>query len=622
MTVHSPLALLKSRKFGPLFLTQFLGAANDNVFKNALVILVVYQLGEGAGIKPAVMGTLAAASFILPFFLFSATAGQLADRYEKSAMIRVVKVAEVALMLLAAVGFITLSPWFLLFVLFLLGTQATFFGPLKYAILPDHLSEDDLIGGNALIEGGTFLAILLGTIAGGLLVLSPDGTLWVAGLVVALAGAGLAASRAIPHARVASPSLEISFNVWRETIAIVCSARERRDVFLAILGISWFWLVGATYLSQFPAFTKDVLGADNQVVTFFLTLFSLGIGLGSLLCSKLLKGEISAAPVPLAALAITVFSFDLAVVAEGVDIAGGMVVGLPEFLSRIDNWRIIADLLLVSVSGGIYAVPLYAILQARADESRRARTIAANNVLNALFMTLGAVVTALLLAVGVAVTGVFLLMAVANAIVAIVICGLLPETTLKILLSRLLRLAFRVDVKGLENIAATGERVLIVANHVSLLDAVLLAVFLPGRPTFAVNTQVAQWWWVAPFLKIIDAFPLDPSNPLAIKSLARAVEQGRHVVIFPEGRITVTGALMKVYDGPGLIADKAGADIVPVHIEGAQYSFASYLKGKVRRRLFPKITLTVLPAKRLDLPAALKGRVRRRAAGDQLYTIL
>ncbi|MGE5546427.1 MAG: acyl-[ACP]--phospholipid O-acyltransferase [Solirubrobacterales bacterium] len=621
MTVHHPLTLLKSRKFGPLFVTQFLGAANDNVFKNALVILVVYRLGEAAGIAPSVMGTLAAASFILPFFLLSATAGQIADRFEKSRIIRLVKAAEIVLMGLATVGFVTGNAWFLMGVLFLTGAQATFFGPLKYAILPDHLGEDDLVGGNALIEAGTFLAILIGTIAGGLLILTQYGTVLVSAALVAVAVSGYLASCGVPRAPAADPTLRVDLNVFAQTAAIVRRAREKRDVFLSILGISWFWLVGATYLSQFPAFTKDVLGADNHVVTLFLTLFSVGIGAGSMLCSRLLKGEVSGRHVPGAALAITVFSFDLSLAASAWPPTAELM-GVGAFLAQPAAWRIIADLLLVSVFGGIYGVPLYTILQARSEPAHRARNVAANNVLNAAFMTVGSLVTAALLAVGLPITGVFMLLALANGMVAVVICGLLPEAALKTILGRVLRLAFRVEVKGVENLTAAGERVLIVANHVSLLDAVLLAIFLPGRPTFAINTQVAQWWWVAPFLKIVDAFPLDPLNPLSVRALTHAVEQGRRVVIFPEGRITVTGALMKVYDGPGMIADKAGAEVVPVRIDGAQYTLFSYLKGKIRRRLFPKIALTVLPPRRLAVNADLRGRARRRAAGEQLYDIL
>jgi acyl-[acyl-carrier-protein]-phospholipid O-acyltransferase/long-chain-fatty-acid--[acyl-carrier-protein] ligase len=621
MTVHKPLTLLASRRFGPLFATQFLGAANDNLFKNALIIMVVFRLGQASAIPPAVMVTLAAGVFILPFFLLSATAGQLADAHDKARLIRLVKLAEVALMASAAAGFISESLGLLMVVLFGLGVHSTFFGPLKYAILPDHLEPADLVAGNALIEAGTFLAILIGTIAGGLLILTPHGEWVVSAAGLTVAALGLAASRRIPAAPPAEAGVPVRWNLISETAAIIRLARERRDVHLAILGISWFWLVGATYLSQFPAFAKDHLGAGNQVVTLFLTLFSVGVGLGSLLCARLLKGEISARHVPAAALGIGVFSLDLAWAAAGGEV-GPELVGVAEFLARPGNWRIVLDLLAVSVLGGVYCVPLYALVQARSEPGKRARAIAANNVLNAAFMTAASLVTALLLAAGLPVAGVFAVLGTATMAVAVAICGLLPETLLKGLLRRVLRLVFRVEVSGLPHYAGVGERALIVANHVSFLDAVLLAVFLPGRPSFAVNTRIASRWWVAPFMKIVDAVPLDPMNPMAIKALTRAVEQGRHCVIFPEGRITVTGALMKVYDGPGMIADRAAASVVPVRIDGAQYTLFSRLKGKVRRRLFPKIRLTVLPPRRLELPPELKGKARRRAAGVMMYDIM
>ncbi|MGE5503690.1 MAG: acyl-[ACP]--phospholipid O-acyltransferase [Actinomycetota bacterium] len=620
MNTHSPSSLLRSRRFGPLFATQFLGAANDNLFKNALIILVVFRLGDASPINPAVMVTLAAAVFILPFFLLSATAGQLADRFDKSVLIRLVKVAEVGLMALAGAGFLTGDVWLLMGVLLGMGVHSTFFGPLKYAILPDHLEPGELVAGNALIEAGTFLAILIGTIAGGLLVMVDLGPAFVSAAVLVVAVLGLLASLRVPRAAPAQPDLRVGWNLAAETAGLLRLARDRREVFLSILGISWFWLVGATYLSQFPAFAKDHLGADNQVVTLFLTLFSVGVGGGSMLCSKLLGGEISARWVPAAAVGITIFSIDLALAAgHG---AEGALMGVAKFLARPANWRIIADLLLVSVFGGIFAVPLYAILQSRADPERRARSIAANNVMNAAFMTVGALVTAALLAVGLPVTTVLLLLGLANGVMAVVVCGLLPEHSLKALLRRVFRLLWRVEVRGLENVAQAGEKLVIVANHVSFLDAAALAIFLPGKPAFAINTHIAGLWWVQPFLRLVDAVELDPMNPMAVKALTRAVEAGRHLVIFPEGRITVTGALMKVYDGPGMIADRAGAEVLPVRISGAEYSLFSRLGGKVRRRAFPRIGLAILPARRLEVPDGLKGRARRRAAGEAMYRLM
>ncbi|MBF0304371.1 MAG: acyl-[ACP]--phospholipid O-acyltransferase [Alphaproteobacteria bacterium] len=614
--------LLARRRFLPLFASQFLGAANDNLFKNALVILVVFRLGAQAGMPPQVLVTAAAGLFILPFFLFSATAGQLADRLEKSGLMRLVKLAEVGIALLAAWALIEANVPGMLAALFLFGLQSTFFGPLKYAVLPEHLREDELIGGNALIEGGTFLAILLGTIAGGVLVLTDKGPEIVSALMVGLAVLGFLASLFLPKARPGNPSVPVRANILRETIGVLGLVRSRRDLFLSVLGISWFWLVGATYLAQFPAFAKDVLAADQHAVTLMLTVFSVGIGVGSMLCGRLLGGEVSARHVPFAALGMTVFALDLWLASGSGAAPGAALATLDVFLAQPNTWRVLADLLLLAVCGGLYIVPLYAILQTRGDETQRARVIAANNIVNAAFMVLSALAATAMLAQGFSVPQVFLSVALANLAVAGYICGLLPDAVLKGVFVALLRLFHKAEVRGLENLAAAGERAVLVVNHVSFLDAILLAAFLPGKPTFAVNTFVARLWWVKPFLSVVDAYPLDPTNPMSTKGLIHAVREGRTCVIFPEGRITVTGALMKIYEGPGMIADRADAPVVPVRIDGAQYTPFSRLKGKVRTRWFPRIVITILPPRRFAVPDEIKGRARRQRIGAALYDVM
>ena len=619
---ESQFHLLRTTRFLPLFATQFLGALNDNVFKNALVVLIIYRIAAAAGMNGQVLVTLAAGIFILPFFLFSATAGQIADKFEKSGLIRWIKAAEVAVISVGAAAIWQGDVYLMLGVLFLMGTQSAFFGPVKYSILPDHLSEDELIGGNALVEAGTFLAILVGTIAGGLLILRDHGALMVSAGVVMLAISGLCTSWAIPRAPAPAPALAINPNVFGETWAIVRRSAERRDIFLSILGISWFWLVGATFLAQFPALAKDVLSADETVVTLFLTLFSMGIGLGSLLCNTLLKGEISAKYVPLGALGMTVFIVDLFMASSGDRPAGGPLVDAVDFLAAPGSWRIVLDLVAISVSGGLYIVPLYAILQSRSEETHRSRVIAANNIMNALFMVLGALAATAMLAGSVSVPGVFLTLAVVNGVVAVYICRLLPDAVIKAVLAGLLTLCYRVRVRGLESYADAGPRAVIVVNHVSFLDAVLLAAFLPGKPMFAVDTRSAGAWWLRPLLGLVDAFPLDPTHPMATKSLIKAVRKGLHCVIFPEGRITVTGSLMRIYEGPGMVADKADAMLVPVRIDGAQYSPFSRLRGKVRIRWFPRITITLLPPRRFEIPEGVVGRARRRRAGLRLYDVM
>ena len=604
---HSQFDLLGRQRFLPLFATQFLGAFNDNAFKNALVVLITYEVALGAGGDAQIMVTAAAGLFILPFFLFSATAGQLADKLEKSRLIRIIKLVEILLMILAVVGFATGSVALLMGVLFCMGTQSTFFGPLKYGILPDHLKAEELIGGNALIEAGTFLAILFGTILSGLLVLSDGGRVTIMALVIVVAIGGYVASRFIPSAGPAAPELNINPNILGETLAILRHAASRREIILSILGISWFWLVGATFLSQFPTYSKDVLGADEQVLTLFLATFSIGVG--SLLCNRALKGEVTAKYVPLGALGMALLSYDLvAASARGMAGPEAELVGLLGFLSAAANWRIILDLLGIAICGGVYIVPLYTILQDRSAESHRARNIAANNIMNALFMVAAAVMVTAMLALSFTVTQVFLAVAVGNTLVAIYICKLLPDEVVKAFARWLFHLAYRVEVDGWENYRKAGERVVIVANHTSFLDGALLCAYLPDTPSFAINSFIATRWWARPAFALFDLLPLDPTNPMAAKTMVRAVKDGRKLLIFPEGRITVTGALMKIYEGPGTIADLAQAQILPVRIQGAQYTPFSRLKGKLRLRWFPKITITPFSQPNLQSAQALHGR--------------
>jgi acyl-[acyl-carrier-protein]-phospholipid O-acyltransferase / long-chain-fatty-acid--[acyl-carrier-protein] ligase len=411
--------LLKSRRFLPLFITQFLGAFNDNVFKNALVMLITFKLAAQTGEDAQMLVVLAGALFILPYLLFSAMAGQCADRYDRSVMAQWTKRWELGLMMIAAVGFYTSSIYFLLFVLFCLGVQATFFGPVKYALLPQHLQDNELIAGNAYIEAGTFLAILIGTISGGLLVMQEWGSHLISAAVITVAWLGYLTSRHIPPAAAPMPDLRIRWNIVSETWRMVQNDRRNRRVFLCILGISWFWLVGATFLSQFPGYAKDVIHSDETVVTLFLTMFSVGIGVGSLLCSILLKGQIKSTFVPWAAMGLSAFTIDLYFASNGVVHAeGGALMHVGQFLTYPSSWRILFDLFGVSVCAGLYIVPLYAIMQHDSDPSFRARTIASNNVVNALFMVLSAVGIMLMLGASFTVPQVFLTIGLLNAAVA------------------------------------------------------------------------------------------------------------------------------------------------------------------------------------------------------------
>jgi len=610
------LSLLGKRRFGPLFAVQFLGAFNDNLLKFALLFLANFGLYAADPVKAELLATIATGLFILPYFLFSALAGQIADSWDKARLVRAVKLAEIGIMLVALAGFWLQSVPLLLGSLFLMGLHSTIFGPVKYSILPQHLREGEIMGGTGLIEAGTFLAIVGGQLLGG--VIPP----WEAGLVATgLAILGFAASLAVPAAPPTAPGLRIDLNVFRSTWRILEAAKHGRGIWLSILGISWFFAVGAVLLAQFASLVGNVLGARQEVATLFLLVFSVSVALGSMAVNRLLRGEVSARYVPVSALALAAFMIDLWLSTRGyAPAASGASVG--QFLAGSGSWRILVDLAGIAFAGGMFIVPLYAILQTHGPAGERSRTIAANNVVNAAVSVAMVAVLVLLLAAGVSVPAIIGILGAATLAVALVSCWLLPETVIKSLVRGLLRLLYRVEVAGGENMPRPGERAVVVVNHVSFLDALLLAAFLPGKPTFAIHTGMAGKWWVRPFLGLFEAFPVDPTNPMSAKAMVRAVKEGRTLVIFPEGRITVTGALMKVFDGPGMVADKSDAPIVPVRIDGAQYSPFSRLRGKVRLRNFPKIRLTILPPRRFVIPGEMSARARRAIAGRRLYNEL
>jgi acyl-[acyl-carrier-protein]-phospholipid O-acyltransferase/long-chain-fatty-acid--[acyl-carrier-protein] ligase len=437
--VNTQIRLFGARRFVPLFATQTLGAFNDNLFKSAFVMLVTYGAARNRSLDPGVVAAIAGGALIAPFFLFSALAGELADRFERARLLQILKAAELIAVVGAAAALLADSLALAFLSLFVLGAQAAFSSPVRYALLPQHLASDELVDGNALLEGGTFLSILLGTIAGGLAVALDYGTEAAGLLLVLCAVGGFLASLFVPRAPAPSPGLFLSRNPVAATAAILRHAWERRDVKLSILGASWFWLVGAVFLSQLPSFAKETLGAGSGVVTLFLAAFSIGVGIGSVLCGRLMHGEVSARYVPLAALGMAVFSLDLALVSEGAIPSGnGQLLGIAAFLSRLVGIRISADLLAIAICGGIFVVPLYAIIQRRSEEAARARIIAAMNVMNALFMTGAAAVTALLLAAGLHTPDLYLVLGILNAGVALWICKLLPPDVLR-LLPRILR---------------------------------------------------------------------------------------------------------------------------------------------------------------------------------------
>jgi acyl-[acyl-carrier-protein]-phospholipid O-acyltransferase/long-chain-fatty-acid--[acyl-carrier-protein] ligase len=619
--------LLTQRRFAPLFFTQFLGAFVDNVFRSALVILVTYHETLAHGYDKRLMVTFIGGFAILPFFLFSSLAGQLADRYEKSRLVIIMKTLEIPVMALGVYALFSQSLILLIFVLFLTMTQTTFFAPLKYSLLPVYLKGEEIIAGNALIESSTFAAILLGSVFGGIAIALPHYSLHIiSGILVISSLIAWISSWYLQKASPSDPQLKINPNLYATTLNIIQATACNRTLFLSIIGISWFWVVGGIFLTQITTYGKDVIGGNQHVATLFMILFTLGIGLGSFLCTALSKGKVDPRHIVWGAVGMTLFILDLVIASNLVDLTEPDYIGIYQFLFQSahlgNNWRITFDLMMIAVCGGLYTVPLYTLLQTESDPKFRSRAIAANNIINSFFMVMSTLVSMLLVAFQVSITNIFLITGLLNLFVMQRISRLVPESILQLFLQGLLKLLFRVDVKGMENFHAAGKRSLIIANHTSFLDGMLIFAFIPDRLNFAIYNYYINRWWIRVMSPSINLFPLDSTNPLSTKHLIEFLRQDRKCVIFPEGRITVTGSLMKIYDGPGMVADRAGATILPIRIEGAQYSFFSHLRGIVRRKLFPKITLTILPPQTITADPSLKGKERRKIMSNKVYDIM
>ncbi len=613
--------LITQRRFLPFFLTQFLGAFNDNVYKNALVVLLTFQSVRYTTMAPGVLVNLCAGLFILPFFLFSATAGQIADKYEKSRLIRFTKLLEIVVMLLACAAFALDSLGLMLVSLFLMGAQSTLFGPVKYAILPQHLREDELVGGNALVESGTFIAILIGTLAGGIVIALPHGTLWASIAVVALAVLGYLTSRGVPVAPAASPDLRINWNPVTETCRNLAFTRGNRTVFLSILGVSWFWFYGAVFLSQFPAYAKDVLGGNEHAVVMLLAVFSVGIGIGSLLCERLSGGHVELGLVPFGSIGMSLFALDLWWSSPAAALASGGALPLATVLAQPGAWRALFDLVAIGIFGGFFIVPLYALIQSRSEPEHRSRIIAGNNILNALFMVVAAGMGAGLLAAGLSVPQLFLVTALLNAAVAIYIYTLVPEFLLRFVVWMLVHTVYRLRVRGIDQVPESGPAV-IVCNHVSFVDALVIMAACRRPIRFVMDHRIFR----TPMLRFVfresRAIPIAPAKEdlrkmeRAFDLVAEALQAGEVVGLFPEGQITGDGELQPFRPGIARIVERTPAPVVPMALRGLWGSFFSRKDGPamtrpLRRGLFSRIELVVgeALAPEAATPAALQQQV-------------
>ncbi|MDB5771401.1 MAG: phospholipid/glycerol acyltransferase [Burkholderia sp.] len=607
-------ALLGQRRFAPFFWTQFSGAANDNLFKFAFTVMVTYQL-QVSWLEPAMAGLVIGALFILPFLLFSATSGQLTDKFEKTKIIRFVKNLELAIMAIAAYGFLKGNVPVLLLCTFLMGLHSTLFGPVKFAYIPQVLSERELTGGNGMVEMGTFVAILLGNIVGGLLIAVPDiGHAQVAIACVALAIAGRAVAQFIPAAPATDPGLKINWNPVTETMRNLNMAHGNLVVFRSLLGISWMWFFGAVFLSQFPSFAREVLHGNEQVASLLLVVFSIGIATGSLLCEVLSRRHVEIGLVPLGALGMSVFAIDLYFASRNLPPASSLT--LSQFLAAPAHWRVMADLALLSLFAGLYSVPMYALIQLRSQPTHRARIIAANNILNALFMVASSLIAAVLLKSGMTIPGIFLVVALANAVVASYIFLLVPEYLLRFVAWMMSHLVYRFKVKGDENIPVSGAAVL-VCNHVSFFDAILMMGASPRPICFVMDHRIFKLPVLGTLFRLAKAIPVAPraedaeAYERAFGRAAQVLRDGDLLAIFPEGGLTRDGNVQPFKGGVMKILERAQQDgiappVIPMALSNLWGSFFSRIEQvngepvamvrPFRRGIWNRVGLNVGPA--------------------------
>lgn len=583
---NSQTSLLGQQRFLPYFITQFFGAFNDNIFKNVLLLFVAFA---GVGVLPISSNlfiNLAAGLFILPFFLFSASAGVLADKYEKSWFIRKVKLAEIGIMCLGAIGFITESYLILLLLLFLMGTQSAFFGPVKYALLPQQLKQEELVPGNALVETGTFLAILLGTLGAGVIASAESAKYWAAGSVILFALFGYIASRSIPEAPASAPDLTFRWQPIKQTRHTIAIAKADRTTFQSLMAISWFWFLGAAYLTQFPNFTKIYLNGSESAVSFLLALFSVGIAIGSLACDKLSNHRIEVGIVPLGSLGITLFGW---LMASSVPASLPEFKTFAEFVAYQPLWSVFAYLLLLGASGGIFIVPLYALMQQRAKPTERAQVIAALNIYNSLFMVGSAVLGIVCLTViEMSIPQLFMLLAVMNLMVAIYLFMQRPIFVVRFLVWVLTHTMYRVTHKNLHHLPKKSGA-LIVCNHVSYMDALLLSAVCPRLIRFVMEEEYANLPVLRRFLNRAGVIPICASNRGSIRRAFNEVEQalseGHIVCIFPEGRLTADGEMNEFMRGMDIILKRSPVPVIPVALKGLWGSYFSRYKGKACKGL-------------------------------------
>jgi 1-acyl-sn-glycerol-3-phosphate acyltransferase len=589
-TQSSQFSLLAQRRFGPFFWTQFFGAFNDNVFKTALLTVLTYEALSWTMMNPGLLNNLIPGLFILPFVLFSATAGQLADKFEKSGLARYVKLLEIAIMVVAAAGWMTHQLWLLVAAVVGMGLHSTLFGPVKYAYLPQQLKAEELIGGNGLIEMGTFVGILLGEVLGAVLVLhKPWGVELVAYGTIAIAIVGWLFSRRIPVSPAPEPELKINWNPLSETLRNIRFTKQNRPVFLSVLGNSWFWFYGAVLLAQFPVYAKDYLHGDHSVFVLLLTVFSLGIGTGSLLCERLSGHKVEIGLVPFGSIGLSVFGFDLYL--ASLQYTNTALVDMNGFLAQKGSLRILFDCIMIGVFGGFYIVPLFAVIQTRCDPKHVSRTIAGMNIMNALFMVVAALFAMVLLQAGLTIPQLFAATAALNVLVAIYIFSLVPEFLMRFLAWLLIHTIHRVHAVDTDRIPKEGAAVL-VCNHVSYVDAVVIMAASPRPIRFVMDHRIFRIPVLSWIFRTAKAIPIAPAKEdpwLMEKSfidIAQALHEGELVCIFPEGKLTADGEINEFKGGIRKILDRSPVPVIPMALRGLWGSMLTRSPGNPFERSF------------------------------------
>ncbi len=596
--------LILSLRYWPIFWTQFWGAMNDNILKNAIVILIAFKSYSILGLNESLMVALCGAIFIFPFFIFSALAGQYSDKISKSKLVIFTKILELLVVILGAFGFFYESIHLLFSSLFLTGLQSTIFGPAKYSILPELIEAKDLVKGNALVEMGTFLSILIGTIIGGVLAGKENGAFLISGTIIAVSILGLLCSLMLPKLKPVSPELKIDFNLFRSTSDILKICKKTKSVYISVLGISWFWYFGATLLSIFPVYVKDTLHANENVVTLFLAIFSIGVAIGSVICEKCSHERVELGLVPFGSIGLSLFVFILFLIGTPYE-ATGELLGVSEFLAQPNTYQILFALSGLSIMSGFFIVPLYTFIQVRSDRETRSRVIAANNILNALFMVVAALVLMGLFAFGFTTIDIFLVLFVLNTLVSIYIYTVIPEFLMRFVCVIMGTIVYRLKVIGQENIPAEGPAVLI-CNHVSFIDWMIISACVKRPIRFVMHYSFMKNPVLAFFFKGAKVIPIagQKEDPVLMEKafdiVANELSEGHLICIFPEGQITRDGKLSNFRPGIERIIKRSPVPVVPMILNGLWGSFFSRKYGSavskysvIPKRIWSRVELLI-----------------------------